>query len=49
MSPDLVELELEAGDDAEIAVAAAQGPEQIFVLVITRGDLPSIGENDVRR
>src|SRR5262245_65305837 len=46
---DLVELKLEAGDDAEVAATAAQGPEQIFVLVIARGDLPAIGENDIGR
>src|SRR5262245_40850841 len=31
---DLVQLKLEAGDDPEVAAAAAQGPEQIFVPVI---------------
>jgi hypothetical protein len=30
----LVELKLEAGDDTEVTAAAAQGPEQVFVLVI---------------
>ena len=46
---DLVELKLEAGDDTEVAAAAAQGPEQVFVLVIARSDLPAIGENDIGR
>lgn len=44
---DLMELELEAGDDTEVAAAAAQGPEQILVLVIARRDLPTIGKNDI--
>ena len=31
--PHLVQLELELGDDSEVASAAAQGPEQVGVLV----------------
>jgi hypothetical protein len=42
-----VELKLEAGDDTEVAASATQGPEQIFILVIARSDLPAIGENDI--
>ena len=30
-------------------IASAQGPEQILVLVIARGDLPAVGQNDVGR
>ena len=44
-----MELKLEAGDDTEIAAAAAQSPEQILVLVIARGDLPAIGEHNIGR
>ena len=45
----LVELKLEAGDDTEVAAAAAQSPEQVFVLVVARGDLAAIGEHDIGR
>ena len=46
---DLVEPELEAGDDPEVAAAAAQCPEQILVLIVAGRDLPAIGENDIGR
>ena len=46
---DLVELKLETGDDTEVAAAAAQGPKQIFVLVVARNDLPAISKNHIGR
>ena len=46
---DLVELKLEVGDDTEIAAPAAQSPEQVFVLIVTRGDLPTVCKNDIGR
>ncbi len=46
---DLVEPELEAGDDAEVAAAAAQRPEQVGVLGLAGGDGPPVGEDDVGR
>jgi hypothetical protein len=44
-----VELELEAGDDTEVAAAAAQRPEQILVLIVAGRNLPAIGEHDIGR
>ena len=40
-------LELEAGDDAEVAAAAAQGPEEVGILRRARAHLLSVGEHDV--
>ncbi len=38
----------ELGDDAEVAAAAADRPEQVRVLVGAGGDLRAVGEDDVR-
>ena len=46
---DRVEPELEAGDDAEVAAATADRPEQVRVRVLARGDLPPIGGDDLDR
>ena len=42
-----VQLEQEAGDDAEIAAAAAQRPEQVGVLLLAGGDEAAVGEHDI--
>ena len=44
---DRVQLEEEAGDDAEIAAAAAQRPEQVGVLLLAGGDEAAVGQHDV--
>ena len=44
---DFVQLKFKADDDTEVAAAAAQRPEQVFVLVIARRDLPAIGEHNI--
>ena len=44
--PDAVGLELEPRDDAEVAAAAAQRPEQVGVLVALRARL-AVGEHDL--
>ena len=46
---DRVELELEAGDDAEVAAAAAHRPEQVRVRVLAGGDLAAVGRDDLDR
>ena len=46
VGPDREELELELGDDAEVAAAAAQAPEQVGVLVGARAhDAPVRGDD----
>ena len=45
---DLVEAELERGDDAEVAAAAAQRPEQVRVLVLARADPLAARQHDLR-
>ena len=45
--PDLVEPEREAGDDAEVATAAAQPPEEVGVLGVGRGHHPPVGSDDL--
>ena len=42
-------LELEAGHDAEVTAAAAQGPEEVWMLRDARPHLPAVGEHDVDR
>jgi hypothetical protein len=42
-----VQAQLEGGDDAEVAAAAAQRPEQVRVLVGAGADLAPVGEDDV--
>ena len=43
---DFTELILERSNDAEVATAAAQSPEEILVLVLARGDeLPVRGDD----
>jgi hypothetical protein len=44
---DVVRTELERGDDAEVAAAPAQGPEQLGVLVGAGVHLRAVGEHDV--
>ena len=46
--PESMELELELRDDAEIAAAAAQPPEQLGVLGLARMDEPAVGGDDIR-
>ena len=43
-----VQLERERRDDAEVAAAAADRPEEIRVLVLARADEAAVGEHDVR-
>ena len=45
---DLVQAELELGDDPEVAAAAAQRPEQVGVLVVARPGDPAVGGDDLR-
>ena len=45
--PERMELELEPRDDAEVAAAAAQAPEQVGVLRLARVDEPAVGGDDV--
>ena len=44
---DRVQPEEERGDDAEVAAAAAQRPEEIGVLRLAGGDEAAVGEHDV--
>ena len=44
-----VQLVLERSDDAEVAAATAQCPEQIFVLLVARDEELPIGRHDVHR
>ncbi len=44
---DRVERELEADDDAEIAAAAAQRPEEIAVFLFAGGDELAVGGDDI--
>jgi hypothetical protein len=44
-----VELKLEAGDDAEVAAAAPQRPEQVLILIVARSHQAAVGQNDVGR
>src|SRR5439155_16699643 len=41
--PDVVHGELERGDDTEVPAAAAQGPEQVLVLVLARDEDAAVG------
>ena len=45
----LVELEVERGDDAKVAAAAAQAPEELRVLLLRRHDLTAVGSHDLGR
>ena len=45
--PYLVQLKLEAGDDAEVAAATAQTPKQLGVLGLTRADAFTSRVDDV--
>ncbi len=47
--PDRVQRELEFGDDAEVAAAALESPEQLGVLVRTGGDQPAVGRDQLGR
>ena len=47
IGPDRVQLERELGDDAEVAAAAAQAPEQVGVLVVGRGHDAAVGGHDL--
>jgi len=44
-----MQLVLERGDDPEVAAAAAEAPEQVRVLALTRLDQPPAGRYDIRR
>ena len=44
---DVVAAERERGDDAEVAAAAAQGPEQVTVGVLAGGHERAVGQDDV--
>ena len=46
---DRVQPEVERGDDAEVAAAAAQPPEQVGVLVGRRGHHAAVGRDDLGR
>lgn len=47
--PDLVQLELEVGDDTEVSAAAADRPEEIGVLVLGGPQDAPVGHDDLRR
>ena len=47
IGPSVVEPEMELGDDAEVAAAAPQTPEEVGVLVGRRGDDPAVGGDDL--
>ena len=47
--PDLMEPELELGNDAEAAAAASERPKQILVLVLAGADGLTRGGDDLRR
>ena len=42
-----MQLEQEAGHDAEIAAAAAQGPQQVGILLLAGGDEAAVGQHDI--
>ncbi len=44
---DRVQTEVERGDDAEVAAATPQTPEQVGVLVLGRDDLAAVGGHDL--
>src|SRR5439155_15803014 len=46
---DRVELELERGDDAEVAAAAPDAPEEVGILLGTGPHAPPVGGDDVDR
>ena len=46
---DLVQLVFEAGDDTEVAAAAAQSPEEIAVLVFRRAHDRAVGGDEIHR
>ena len=46
---DRVELELEAGHDAEVAAAATDRPEEVGVRILAGGDLAAVGRHDLDR
>ena len=48
LRPVLAELELELGDDAEVAAAAAQAPEQVRVLLVGRSHDLALRRHDAR-
>ena len=49
IGPTVVQRELELGDDAEVAAAAAQRPVQVGVLGRRRGHDAAVGGDDLRR
>ena len=46
---DIVEPVAEPGDDAEVAAAAADGPEEVLVLIGARVDDPAVGRDELHR
>ena len=44
-----MQLELEAGDDAEVAAAAPDGPKQLRILVRRGSQDPAVGDDNLRR
>ncbi len=44
-----MQLVFERRDDAEVAAAAAQRPEQILVFCLARDEEPAVGRHDVGR
>src|SRR6185503_15092076 len=46
---DRIQLELEAGDDAEVPAAASESPEQVGILGAARADEPAVRRDDVHR
>jgi hypothetical protein len=49
LGSDLVEVELERGDDAEVPTSSPEAPEQFGVLVLARVDQVAVGGDDVDR
>ena len=49
LRPELVEPQLERRDDAEVAAAAAQRPQQVGVLAGARADPAAVGQHDLGR
>jgi hypothetical protein len=47
LGTDLVQLEVEAGDDAEIAAAAADRPEELGIFSCTRPPAATVWGDDV--
>jgi hypothetical protein len=44
-----MQLELERGDDPEVAAPAAQAPEEVGVLLLARNDELTVGGDDIAR